>query len=530
MDGRGRGLQAHVVVLRTSGNQAYIFGSNKRRENVGASELITWVETRWLEKAIGRGVEELKLLDDGIEVMAAGAGAVTLIVRDRDEGKRIVGEITERALREAPGLDVCGVVGEAFEVGGVGEFTTALEKTRGAMLGVRMARPGPDLRFPGLPIAARCTSSGLPAASIVRAPKPKEGRRPAEPRSAPSIAKLDAFPRALDRLAREMGLGKNSGTKLAGVVEHLNDKAEWVAVVHADGNGMGKVFQEFPELMKELGPSDPLAYIESFRKLSRGVDECAKAAFRAAVQDLDGEVPRLLPLVLGGDDITVVCDGALALTFTERYLRYFAEETKDHDDVGKFLNRGKHGDGLGACAGVAITKRNYPFHSAAGLAEELTGEAKRVKEKLGAQRCALSFHVLYESAFADLRRLRKEMRVGERLQLTAQPYVIGGSDDDGEWAEHRCWEDLRRRVKVLTDERNGDRVIPAGQAHDLRSGLFQGQDAADARFAALRTWLGAEAVSGLTGEDNSLFWQDGETVRTGLLDAMNAVPFLRTED
>ncbi|MBE1533973.1 Cas10/Cmr2 second palm domain-containing protein [Actinomadura algeriensis] len=472
--------------------------------------------------ALGGGGEEHRFRDHGVEVMAANAGGVTLLVERADEGRRIVAEVTGRALQDAPGLDVCGVVGDEFELTSAAALADAVEKARGALLGVRMARPGPDLRFLGLPIAARCTSSGLPAARIVQAPKPKDAdERPTEPRSAPSLAKLDAFPHALARLADDMGVDER---KLAGVVEHLNDRAEWVAVVHADGNAMGKVFREFPQLM--TGDDDPFGYVERFRELSAGVDECTRTAFRRTVEELDGEVPKLLPLVLGGDDVTVVCDGDLALPFAERYLANFAEESAAHPHVGQRMREaGYELERLGACAGVAIVKRNYPFHSAADLAEELTAEAKRVKEELDAQHCALSFHVLQESAFTDLGRLRREARVGEDVRLTAQPYVVGDGD-----AGHRHWDGLKARVRALVAEREGERVIPSGQAHELRAGLFHGRDVADARFGMLRTWLGADDVAALACDEGSLFWTDDEGMtHTGLLDAMNAAPFLPKE-
>ena len=181
--------------------------------------------------------------------------------------------------------------------------------------------------------------------------------------------------------------------------------------------------------------------------------------------------------------------------------------------------------GLGACAGVAIVKRHYPFHSAVHLAEELTTEAKVVKKELGPDKSALSFHVLFESAFADLERLRKQQTLDdEHTCLTGQPYVVG--DDGGaEWARHRHWNDLERRVTALTDRENGALVISAGQAHELRSALFRGREAAQSRFEMVSTWLGKDAVQGLA-DDGSLFWEDGSDHRTGLLDALNAAPFL----
>lgn len=538
-------MDVHAVELSTAGNQNYIFGSNKRRENVGASHLITCVEGAWLDRALaavgasGADARRQRVEVHGIEVVTANAGGVRLLVRDAEVGKWVVGVITEAALREAPGLDVCGAVGGQFEWGSAEELARGIAETRELLVVARAKRRGSKLRFPGVPIAARCGSSGLPAARVVEF----HDERLPEARSAPSLAKLDAFDPALLRLAVKMGLcdeDDQRGTaaarrKLVQVVDHLNDKAEWVAVVHADGNGMGKVFQEFASLMAATAITSAGEYTKKLHDLSDGVDECARQAFRSAFGMLRDNgwsagtpEPPVLPLVLGGDDLTVVCDGELALPFARHYLEEFTRLANASDAVGGVLKQGKNLRGVGACAGVAIVKRQYPFHSAVRLAEELTGEAKVVKKELGQDRSALSFHVLFESAFADLERLRRQQTVAdEDTFLTGQPYVVGDAGD-AEWARHRHWDDLERRVAALTDRQDGTLVISAGQAHELRSALFRGHRAADARLAMVSTWLGEDAVKGLA-DDGSLFWQDGGIRRTGLLDAMNAAPFLQKE-
>nr|WP_018653248.1 hypothetical protein [Actinomadura flavalba] len=536
-------MDVYVVVLSTAGNQNYIFGSNKRRENVGASHLITCVEGRWLDAALaaldgpGDPRRDWRVEAQGAEVVTANAGGVTLLVRADEPGReaavKLVGDITEAALREAPGLDVCGVVGTEPVPWGTGEaLDRGIAAARELLAVARMRRRGPRLRFPGVPIAARCGSSGLPAHRAVRF---GPDRAP-EARSAPSVAKLRAFDAALSRLTDKMGLADTEAARndLVSVVDHLNFTADWVAVVHADGNGMGKVFQGFADIMAGATARE---YVDALRGLSEGVDECARDAFRSAVDRLRGDrfpvltkVPPVLPLVLGGDDLTVVCDGRVALNFAHRYLTEFTRRAAEKAGVGGLLEAAGR-QGLGACAGVAVVKRQYPFHSAVHLAEELTAEAKSVKRELDQSRSALSFHVLNESAHADLARLRENQNpLEEGTHLTAMPYVVGAAEGEG-WARRRHWSDLERRVTALTSEReDGSKAISAGQAHDLRSGLFRGRAAADARLAALTVWSGdAPEVRALT-EDGSLFWRDGDEHRTGLLDALNAAPFLTPGD
>ncbi|GLW64302.1 hypothetical protein Arub01_25460 [Actinomadura rubrobrunea] len=524
-------MKVHVVVVGTAGNQRYIFASNKRRENVGASHLITCVEGRWLDETLeditGAAARDARIEDHPVEIVTANAGGVTALVKDRDVGRELVAGITRRALREAPGLDVCGVVGEPVEWRDAEELAEEIRRAYDRLPAVRMARPGPQLRFPGLPIVERCGSSGLPAKGVRR---PASGEA-LEPRSAAGMAKLDAFPDALGRLAVEMGLTDSAARRrIQEVVDYLGFRADWVAVVHADGNGMGEVFRNFDSITSEIGSRSAREYIDALRGLSTGVGECALEAFRFALRSMpsledSGDLPPVLPLVIGGDDLTVVCDGKIALRFAERYLREFAKRAREHEDVGGLLELVGQ-PSLGACAGVAIVKRQYPFHSAVQLSEELTREAKTVKRRLGRERCALSFHVLYESAFADLKRLRAGLTV-DGARLTAQPYVLEEPGDPDEWLRGRRWADLRRRVAALSRTDGGERRLPRSQAHELRTGLFLGREVADARFTLLRERLDDPAlVRDLTGPDESLFWEDDGTPVTGLLDAMDAEDFL----
>lgn len=201
-----------------------------------------------------------------------------------------------------------------------------------------------------------------------------------------------------------------------------------MAVVHADGNGLGQIFTSFET---HVGAPGNRAYADALRGFSDDVDRAALRAFRealATVKEVDGKVP-ILPLVLGGDDLAVVCDGDVGLPFAAAYLRAFETAT---EGLLPALPR------LGAAAGVAIVKPHFPFSTAYDLAEELTEEAKVVKKEIMEPASALSFHVLYDSAASSLSDLRDRVTYqedGGTVRLTAQPYVVTPVEDA--WARHR---------------------------------------------------------------------------------------------
>lgn len=520
----------YLVVIRTAGNQRYIFTSGKRQEIVGASELITRVDGAWAETALGRvfpGFDRRvwRIESHDAELLVAGAGGITALVRDRAAGRELVTEITRLAVKYAPGLDVCGVV---LECPG-GSLGTRLGEARTELAAVRGGRPGPEARFLRLPLVEDCSSSGMPAAEI----RSEGDGEPARPRSAAAVAKLAAYPDALTRLAGVAGTDRKA---IRRIVDHLGLEAGWVAVVHADGNGLGEVFGN---LGQAAADTSDRAYADALREFSDGVDRCAKRAFQKALENtseevggaaVDGVLP-VLPLVLGGDDLTVVCSGAVALPFTRHYLEAFERETASDPGLAPML-AGLGKKRLSAAAGVAVVKRNYPFHFAYELAEELTtNEAKRVK----AWTSALAFVVLYESSAPELDRIRRSAALPGGSAGSASPYCVGEGSGDPR-ARGRRWQDLVRRVSALArrDARSGELLIPRGAVHELREGLCLGRDVAASRLDLLRRRLDGDgtrkaALDDLMEVPDGLVWtdyDDGGTTVTGLPDAVAALPFL----
>jgi hypothetical protein len=61
-----------------------------------------------------------------------------------------------------------------------------------------------------------------------------------------------------------------------GIVRNLNEldkrwASDWLAIVHADGNGLGKVFSTFHE---RINPKTDATYIAVLPKFSQALDRC----------------------------------------------------------------------------------------------------------------------------------------------------------------------------------------------------------------------------------------------------------------
>lgn len=540
----------YLVVVNAAGKQRYIFSSRKRKEIVGASDLIARVNGEWAAEALRdvfSGYRDDWRLRHGheAELLTAGAGAVTLLVADPAAGRRLVTALTTRALEEAPGLDVCGVVHELSPGGEAGTLAAGLRAARTALAATQEARPGPQARFLRLPLMEECGSSGQPATELSRE---GPGERPS-PRSAASMAKLAHFPAALDRLAGDAGSDVPTMRK---IVDRLGLEAEWVSIVHADGNGFGRIFRDLGTSpgpgSSESGESgsghrasgEPEsaglgdeAYADLLRGLSRAVDRCALTAFRTALRRTADEhphrtiagVPPVLPLVLGGDDLTVLCEGEVALGFTRHYLEAFERATADDPDLLPVL-RAKGLPNLGAAAGAAIVKRNYPFRFAYDLAEELITKEAKLDRDVGS---ALAFAVLLESSAPDLDRIRRSVTVAGSGGAAPHrsPYVVGVGCGEPR-TQGRRWADLERRVAVLTGTHaaSGEALVPRAAVHDLREAVSLGADVARARLGLLRTRYreDEDRLDALTDLCGDLAGQEA----AGFLDALAARPFLTT--
>lgn len=529
----------HLVLIETVSNQPFIFGTNKLRENVGASELVLQVGTQFVSDAIA------ELGGTGLQPIHLASGKALLMVEDPTEhGEQLIGRVTRRALEEAPGLGVLGVVGEAFDL----DRDPVHERVRDVHLqheALRSRLPGPESRFPRLPFVAECATSGLPASALGYI-----GPESAE-MSALTLAKRQISKAAFDRIREKTSLeGWPSIGSVADLDTIFADRGDtaWLAVVHADGNGIGQVFQAFDQHAGEVGAACNRSYITKLKAFSDALDRVTEAAFRQALEevarfvrarDITNPLP-VLPLIMGGDDLTVIMDGRLALPFTVEFLRAFEDQSAV---VAEWTDL----DRLTASAGVAVIKPHFPFAVAYDLAEDLCRSAKQVKQHVPggnglAAASAIDYHVLYDSSVQDLDRIRARLSLmenGQPVTLHAKPYVVsdidrvralGAEPAAVRWATERRWCTVMDKVQVLRQrDEEGRRRVPRHLLHELRKAMRSGASAADARFGlALPRYRGTglERLAAQSTPAASLFRASGGQRVADLLDAMEAEEIL----
>ena len=210
-----------------------------------------------------------------------------------------------------------------------------------------------------------------------------------------------------------------------------------VGVVHVDGNGVGAIMRDLGKAFKKTNDTlDKLAEAPYPREpnpcgkkpprvcpnnkkpprfqwfiieVNYRLDGVVKAAVAAAWKDIEDyahgrKAPPVVPVLVGGDDLTVYVEGKFAIPFAEAYIRHY-EELTEKDELLKQLAvvaGAKKPGPLTASAGVAIVGRNFPFHIAYDLAEELVSRGKKLGKKKDTVPCStINFHVLRDATVLD---------------------------------------------------------------------------------------------------------------------------------
>ena len=287
-----------------------------------------------------------------------------------------------------------------------------------------------------------------------------------------------------------------------------------VAVIHIDGNGIGAIMRNLKaavgcvppeEFEDQLGctPRESDALRRFVLTVSLRLDAVVADAFATAWYDvaqwarkdrcaeqIDFTVVPVVPVILGGDDVTVIASGDYALPFATSFLLHFEEKTAA-DPLLKYLHavskicdeEGIFGPApMTAAAGVAIVRRNFPFHIAYELAEKLVSRAKGVGKNQGCS--TLDFHVLFDTTvvapddqlggYRDFTtrpfRLVKRTSNSEAQTPTETPF--GGPSDTSETPAPATWEDTCRRVARFKGFRRpddkDDRLAPFPRTRSAR--------------------------------------------------------------
>ncbi len=525
-------MVVQAILFDTRSIQKYIFAGNKLKTNIGASYLVEKLYQKVLVEDVlqndcsdvFRNRVELNAsitLDDDAEmeprcqVGYIGGGKALLLFKNVDEAqlKRIVQAFTKKLLVKAPGLKT-GAAICTLDLA-EGKFKESFGRMHKVLKQNQRISPRVNAAYTGLTVP--CSFNGEVAQIVDRVPLAGEAGRFV---SAETIAKLwqsdaanarlhalfsgelelygksFAFPQALDKL---------------GQIQTEN----YIAIVHIDGNNMGAKFSRCESLQKLRAFSTEVKQKSetSFRKLLREIvgqyeqyERSGLFSVRFDAEKRKSYLP-LRPLILGGDDVTFVCMGRMAVQYAKRYIEFMQEQEID------------------CCGGIAILPTSYPFFRGYELAEQLCGAAKaRSREdkmdKNGnideeKRSSWLDFAILHGEQAPELEQIRRQEYRGQLGDLHFGPYKV-------------CQKGYRYAVENLLEGVEKLReALPKNKIKELRFVLAKGKhEIASFMEQLVKQGLRLPQVEALKDYERELWWGDAKhESRTPYLDIIEMMDF-----
>lgn len=449
----------YLTILEVSQKQAYIFASNKLKDIAANSATIAYIMNPEYYKEI---IKDESIFSLENNVVYSGGGHTVLEFASLAQAEKFTKIITYSIHKKYNGIEV---------------FAATIPYREKSPEGKPMT-PGNNLKV-----------------LTKKLEKKKSIRRAAFHQGSFGIEKIDAATlspvRAGGGQAPEMPAHEKefddrilSGYyKSAQQFEKLGgDKgnSNFIAVVHIDGNSMGKRMEELYEKCKD----------EEWEKFKKRVGECSKKIddhFKEAYKEMadcvkkniesgklaalklkeEGTNDTYFPvrrIITAGDDICFVTEGRIGLECAVKFLKALGEK-KNPDQKG-----------YAACAGVAIVHQKYPFFRAYELAELLCKNAKKLGPSLNADFgnmvSAIDWHIEYGEIGNSIKEIRRKYLTKEGKRLEMRPYIVSAPEMINEREPKRQYENFKKLVRQLCFREDS---YAHGKIIELRNILKQGE-------------------------------------------------------
>ena len=403
------------------GIQGFIFKTNKLKEIIGGSEMVERICTELFYNTAGI----FKPSDDENIILSA-AGNIKYIFDDEQKCKDFVRVFPKVVMEYAPGITISQAV-----VSFVGnDFSKEIQHLENKLKSQRNKIPlTTEIGFMALERARRTGGVGTDYINneVVDS----------------SIQKKVEASNNLALFQKMTGF-KPKATEIAFDIEDISKSGNnsWIAVIHADGNGLGQILMSKGKILVQN---------KQFAQFSKAIDDATKNAVKKAFEDvvlvdykvMSEKKPKvryaIRPIVIGGDDLTIVIRADLAFEFSKVFLKSFEDES-----ATLFAQIGIEGfeKGLTACAGIAFIKESYPLHYGLHLAEQLCGDAKKKVKKTNKEglledpkygqmpKSALAFYKVQDSFVEDLKELKERTLLTKYgLSYYYGPYLLEDADN-----------------------------------------------------------------------------------------------------
>ena len=466
-----------LMIFEIPGKQRYIFGSNALQENVERSQDIAYLMNEYEDREFFRDIAEerfpdnpARFYDRARHLVYAGGGHTILQFEAEtpDAARRAAkafGEVvTWEAMRRFRGVEMFVKRIDYDETAAPGENLRRLHRELEQKKARRQAA------FRRTILGVERLGAEIPAEERNRGTN--KARRDLSFSPVPVVRPSDGMPPERRRARFPFEIRPPEGFVFPLNFADLADKSGFIAVVHIDGNGMGN---RSNALNSRADAEDWAA----FRALRQRFTESVKESYRAALErTMDAVKPEadteakwngkpflpLRPVILAGDDVCFVSAGNLGLECARVFLEFLAYQAKNEVD----------GMPYPACAGVVLVHKNYPFHRAYDLAEELCSNAKKYGTRLDRNGgvSAMDWHIEFGQLKDGLDAQREDYRTedGNRLELRPVTVCVPDSANVDERQRPRTWKFFREMCRNMQKD-----ATARGKIKGLRNALKQGE-------------------------------------------------------
>lgn len=433
-----------LTILEVSQKQAYIFSSNKLQDNIINSAVIAWIMSpEYFEKSIGNRI----IFSKEHNLVYSGGGHTVLEFNSKETAAYFTKKITKLIHNTYEGIEVFAKTMEYKEEKNPEENLKILVEKLERKKSKRIS-------------AFHQGSFGVEKESEI-------------------ISKPTKMPEQENKIDKELcptGFHRVwQFEKLGGTRNDTN----FIAVIHIDGNAMGKRVENFQKTHKHMHWNE---YKESMKNFSESIDRDFKDAYKEMAELVaqnikDGKLKDLsledsnFPIrriITAGDDICFVAEGRIGIECAAAFIKALSKKTNAEDK-----------EGYSACAGVALVHQKYPFYKAYELAEMLCSNAKKFGASLsmdgsGKDVSVIDWHIEFGEMKDSLEEIRKDYNTLDNSQnrLELRPYIVSATEEIKEKEPIRQYKNFKKLVtKILTQ----DIAYSKGKMKELRSVLKQGE-------------------------------------------------------
>ena len=461
-------MSRYLTIIEVSQKQAFIFGPNKLRENINNSNIIAYITSC---DYISDVIADSEKFSEANNLVYQGGGHTILQFNDAATAKEVVAKVTKKIICDYPDIEVFSATTEYIN----DEKDSRLPKTANCT-----ELPARNIKY---------LTSRLEEKKALRLASFKQGSFGVElidvntGKPVMKKPKVNSLP---DKYTKERHLDGYVPTYEFENLGGTKNESSFIAVVHIDGNGMGKRVEEYSNTHKTWEE-----YRKNMRIFSESIDTDFKESYHEMTEILATNIETsgspikanlslkkdkynniFLPvrrIITEGDDICFVSEGRIGIEAAVTFINCLTKPGRTNKADNK---------PYAACAGVALVHTSYPFYKAYELAEALCKNAKNFGATLsntdnGSSVSAIDWHIEYGELKDSLELTRKDYNTADHCRLELRPYIVKASEETLSKEPVRQYNKFRKLMDVLAK----DDFYANSTLKELRGKLKQGETA-----------------------------------------------------